>query len=180
MVAAANPNYASTKVIGTTGEGRNLVTLVLKTATAQRAVWIDCGIHAREWISPATCVGIIQKLTRDYNSGDADTVRFLSYYEVHFLPVHNPDGYEFSHTSTRLWRKNRRRNTGSTCLGVDLNRNYGYKWLVAGASTNPCSDTFAGSAANSEPETQAVINAINAQKDKWDAFLTIHSYGQWL
>ena len=33
-----------------------------KTPSAQKAVWIDCGIHAREWISPATCVYFIDKV----------------------------------------------------------------------------------------------------------------------
>ena len=38
--------------------------------------------------------------------------------------------YEFSHTTDRLWRKNRNPNPGTFgfCPGVDLNRNFGYKW----------------------------------------------------
>ena len=46
--------------------------------------------------------------------------------------------YEYSHTNYRLWRKNRRINSGNSCKGVDLNRNWGYQWGGAGASTNPC------------------------------------------
>ena len=30
----------------------------------------------------------------------------------------NPDGYEFSHTSNNLWRKSRKPNTGSACIGL--------------------------------------------------------------
>ena len=47
--------------------------------------------------------------------------------------------YEFSRTDdNRLWRKNRSKNPGSSCIGVDLNRNWGYKWGGKGADTDPC------------------------------------------
>ncbi|XP_047998309.1 carboxypeptidase B-like [Leguminivora glycinivorella] len=40
------------------------------------------------------------------------------------LPIANPDGYEFTHTSSRYWRKNRATGfmVGNMCAGVDLNR----------------------------------------------------------
>ena len=78
-----------------------------------------------------------------------------------------------------MWRKNRRPNSGSSCIGTDLNRNYGFKWLTGGSSTDPCSDTFAGPSADSELETKAVENYINLYRGQWASFLTIHSYGKW-
>lgn len=60
-----------------------------------------------------------------------------------------------------------------------MNRNYGYKWFTGGSSDLPCSDIYAGPAADSESETQAVENYINKYKGNWDTFLTIHTYGQW-
>lgn len=80
----------------------------------------------------------------------------------------------------RYWRKNRRVNAGSTCRGVDLNRNFGFKWNTGGSSNDPCSDTYHGGNADTEPETRAVQNAILAKSGQWDAFVTIHSYGQYL
>lgn len=59
-------------------------------------------------------------------------------------PLLNPDGYEYSHTNDRMWRKNRSPPpSGSSCWGVDLNRN----WDVIGfglgvVSSNPCSETY--------------------------------------
>jgi len=50
-VVKANPSLASTYIAGQTFEKRNLKVLVLKTASATKSVWIDCGIHAREWIT---------------------------------------------------------------------------------------------------------------------------------
>jgi hypothetical protein len=57
-----NRELASMYTAGKTYEGRDLNVIVLKTPTSQRAIWIDCGIHAREWVSPATCVYTINKV----------------------------------------------------------------------------------------------------------------------
>ena len=104
--------------------------------------------------------------------------------------------YEYTRTNkrNRYWRKNRGKNPGSNCIGVDLNRNWGYKWGGMGASTNPCrytirkkviilksffeetipdisfyfSDTYRGSKAFSEPETKAVRDFILRQRQKQD------------
>ncbi len=49
------------------------------------------GIHAREWISPAVGTFLIRQL--------ATTIEgrmYLRHFNVHAVPVLNPDGYEFS------------------------------------------------------------------------------------
>src|SRR3990172_2758111 len=64
-----------------------------------------------------------------------------------------------------MWRKNRRNNGG--CFGVDLNRNYPYGWgYDNGSSNNPCSDTYRGPSAGSEPESQAIRNFILPKQPK--------------
>ena len=64
---------------------------------------IDCGIHAREWVSPATCVYTINQLISDFRSNDTKTLAIFAKYEIHIMPLFNPDGYEYSITTTRLW-----------------------------------------------------------------------------
>jgi len=81
-----------------------------------------------------------------------------------------------SSNRARMWRKNRNNNGGSRCKGVDLNRNWNIKWGV-GASKNPCSETFMGKQAFSEPETQGLSNIMRAVAPI-DLFITFHSYGQ--
>ena len=83
--------------------------------------------------------------------------------ELWFVPVANPDGYDYTFTEgNRLWRKNLRDNDGDGQItgvdGVDLNRNFAYKWGYdnEGSSPDPSSDTYRGPAPNSEPETQAL------------------------
>jgi hypothetical protein len=61
-MVASNPSIASSYIAGQTFEKRNLKVIVIKSSTSQRKVWIDCGIHAREWVSPSTCIWIIDKV----------------------------------------------------------------------------------------------------------------------
>jgi len=178
-IADALPQVFKTEIIGQSIENRNLKIIKASTGNPKRKVWIDCGIHARERISPATCIYLIDYLKKGYESNDANVLTLLAHYQWEILPLVNPDGYEFARTTTPMWRKNRRVNSGTTCIGVDLNRNYGHFWMYAGASSNPCSDTYAGSKADSEPETQAVEKHIMKSNSDYDSFLTIHTYGLW-
>jgi hypothetical protein len=175
-----NPGFVSSYITGQTYENRDLNVIVLGASEGKRSIWMDCGIHAREWISPASCIYMIDKFLSEYKSGNAETVALLDHYEIHILPLMNPDGYEYSHNSYRYWRKNRKPNAGSSCIGTDLNRNSGYMWMTGGSSNNPCSDIFAGPGASSEAEIKGVQRALNSKLGNWDAYLTFHTYGQWI
>jgi carboxypeptidase A4 len=120
------------------------------------------GIHAREWISPASVTYIIKELVENrQNNLWADKMDF------YVVPVLNPDGYEYTHTNDRLWRKNRRNPQLGGCAGTDLNRNFGYKWGGLGSSKNPCAETYAGTAAFSEPESKAIRDYVTSQGNKF-------------
>ena len=56
-----------------------------------------------------------------------------------------------------MWRKNRKKNPTNN-YGVDLNRNYGYKWGFDdnGSSSTTNNETYRGTSPFSEPETQAI------------------------
>jgi hypothetical protein len=102
-----------------------------------------------------------------------------------FIPVVNPDGYEYNRTTNPngggLWRKNRR-NNGGGIYGVDLNRNYGpyHMWNApnGGSSTSPSSDTYRGPAQFSEPELQAIDAFMRSHNIK--SCLNYHTYGNYL
>lgn len=102
--------------------------------------------------------------------------KLLNKYDFWFMPVVNPDGYEHSHLSDRLWRKTR--SHSSRCTGVDPNRNYPYHWREAGASSNSCHDTYAGPKPLSEPETALLATTLNDNKDRIAMYLTLHAYSQ--
>lgn len=58
-------------------------------------------MHAREWIGPAVATFILSQLVKK------DSPKLLEMSDWAILPVVNPDGYEYSHTTDRLWRKTR-------------------------------------------------------------------------
>lgn len=123
-LAETYPNLCTVETIGNSVEGRPLKILRISSGNNRsnnqtKSVWVDGGIHAREWISPATVTYIINNFVLNYEN-EPQSVRDVDWY---FLPVVNPDGYEYSHMRDRLWRKNRAR--AGFCAGTDLNRNFG-------------------------------------------------------
>ena len=94
---------------------------ILKAGSGAPNVWIEAGIHAREWISPAMATYIIDSLLNN------DVDKFTNKLNFHIIVSANPDGYEYSRTTDRMWRKTRS-NHGSSCRGVDGNRNWGFHW----------------------------------------------------
>lgn len=136
-------------------------------------VVVDCGIHAREWVSPAFCQHLINELLATSGSAESwkNSVNWVIY------PLLNPDGYSFSWSDDRMWRKNRRVNSGTSCVGVDLNRNYDAKWNTFGSSSNPCHQTYHGTSSFSEPESTAHSNHMATVQSK-QAYLTFHSFSE--
>ncbi|MBW3880959.1 M14 family zinc carboxypeptidase, partial [Neisseria meningitidis] len=85
------------------------------------AVWLDTGIHAREWVSQATGVWTANKIATDYGT-DTSVTSLLDTMDIYMLIVANPDGYVYTHTNDRMWRKTRSKISGSVCRGVEPNR----------------------------------------------------------
>ncbi|XP_036378159.1 carboxypeptidase B [Megalops cyprinoides] len=180
-MASANPSLISKQVIGTTFEGRSMTVLKIgkKSSSTKPAIFLDCGIHAREWISPAFCQWFVNEAVSTYGS-DAEMTTLLDQMDVIVLPVFNIDGYVYTWTNNRMWRKTRSRRSGSSCIGADPNRNFDAGWCTTGASSNPCSDTYCGSKAESEVEVKAVADYIRQNLSIIKAYLTVHSYSQLL
>ena len=166
--------------IGNSYEGRDTKGITISGGAGRTAVWLDATIHAREWLGTATHLKITRHLIEDYAT-DAEVQRLLNTYDFHLLPVVNPDGYEYTWTNDRLWRKNRSPNPGSACDGTDLNRNFAEMWGNAGTSTSPCSETYGGSSAASEVETQNLQNELSRVGSTIHTSVHIHTYAQlWL
>ncbi len=158
-LVALYPNVVTPIVIGQSHEGRDIRGFVLSLGEAQDrpAILFNGCQHAREWISPMTVMYIGEELAKGAGA-DATITELLQRLEVIVIPVVNPDGFEHTYAAGgyRFWRKNRRDNGGS-CMGVDLNRNWGIDWN-GGQSTSedPCSDIYVGPGSMSEPEVQAL------------------------
>ncbi|XP_002710502.1 carboxypeptidase A6 [Oryctolagus cuniculus] len=167
--------------IGRSYEGRSLFILKLgrRSRAYKRAVWIDCGIHAREWIGPTFCQWFVKEALLTYRS-DPVMKTMLNHLYFYIMPVFNVDGYHFSWTHDRFWRKTRSRNSRFHCRGVDANRNWKVKWCAEGASVHPCDDTYCGPFPESEPEVKAVANFLRKHRKHIRAYLSFHAYAQML
>jgi len=157
--------------IGRSGEGRQLKVLKISSGPGRPALFLDGGMHAREWISPATMTYLAKQLTEKKTS-------LLAKWDVYLLPLVNPDGYEYSRTKDRLWRKTRSNPHLGNCSGVDLNRNFGYKWGGKGSSNKQCSEVYRGPRAFSEPESRAIKQFILKRRRNIKLYMTLHSYGK--
>ncbi|SFS17830.1 Immune inhibitor A peptidase M6 [Microbacterium sp. cf046] len=167
-IAAEHPDIAQFRVIGKTVQGKDIGAVrltknVAKTKDGKRPTTVYIGAqHAREWITPEMVRRLLSYYADSYGS-DRRIKSIVDTTELWFVPVANPDGYDFTFSEgQRLWRKNLRDNDGDGQIsvgdGVDLNRNYPTRWGYdnEGSSPDPASDTYRGPAPASEPETQAI------------------------
>jgi murein tripeptide amidase MpaA len=114
--------------------------------------------HAREHLTVEQALYTLRILTDEYGSTQQIT-NLVNSREIWMVFDMNPDGgeYDIATGSYRSWRKNRQPNSGSSNVGTDLNRNWGYRWGCCGGSSGSTgSETYRGPSAFSAPETQVV------------------------
>ncbi|MGV9499130.1 M14 family zinc carboxypeptidase [Streptomyces sp. NPDC003642] len=167
--AQENPDLTKVVSIGKTVKGQDILALKLTKGAkkskdgAKPAVLYMSNQHAREWITPEMTRRLMHHYLDNYTK-DRRVKKIVDSTELWFLISANPDGYDFTHAAdaNRMWRKNLRDVNGDGTIttgdGVDLNRNFAYKWGYdnEGSSPNPTSETYRGAGPNSEPETQAL------------------------
>ncbi|MBL0325596.1 MAG: fibronectin type III domain-containing protein [Cytophagaceae bacterium] len=180
------PNLISVKSsIGNTIEGRPIYMVKISdnpdVDESEPEVFLNAVHHAREPISLSQLIYFMWHVLENYGT-DPEITTMLNSSELYLVPVVNPDGYEYNRGTNPngggMWRKNRK-NNGNGTYGVDINRNYGYMWGLnnTGSSATTSSETYRGTAAFSEPETQAVRNFCNAHD--FVASMDFHSYGNY-
>jgi len=171
------PGVVTSVVGGSSYEGQEIKGVKVSFKAGNPVVIFEGGIHAREWIAPATVTYILNKLLTSDDPVIQDLARSFDYY---VFPIVNPDGYVYTHTTDRMWRKTRRPVANSLCYGADPNRNWDFHWMEAGASNDPCSDSFAGEFPFSENETRSLAEYFRGISDKLVAYLDFHSFSQLL
>lgn len=177
-LAKAYPKRVTVKTVGRSYEKRDMKVITIANGDGvanKKVILVDGGIHAREWIAPAGVLYMISQLVENYSAN----ANLLKNYDWVILPVVNPDGYEYTHTNSRMWRKTRKPVT-NTCSGTDGNRNFDFHWGEVGASSLSCADTFKGQTAFSEPETQVLRDLMLSLSGRAKFYLTLHSYGNYL
>ncbi|XP_058816378.1 zinc carboxypeptidase A 1-like [Topomyia yanbarensis] len=161
---------------GRSYENRTIKGVKVSYKSGNPGIFIEGGIHAREWISPATVTYILNQLL----TSEEKSVRHIAEnYDWYIFPSVNPDGYAYSHKTDRLWRKTRTPYPGG-CFGADPNRNWDYYWAEKGSSHRCTAESFAGSHPFSEIETKTLSDYINSLRGKIQTYITFHSYSQLL
>lgn len=113
--------------IGQSAEGRPIKAVeVSNNRSDSDFVWLDALTHAREWITGSTVVYLLDQIVAGpRSSSGSDLIHSKNFIVV---PVVNPDGYAFTWTSNRMWRKNRsksrQRSPDSKCVGVSRSRQF--------------------------------------------------------
>lgn len=165
----AHPHLTKVVSIGKTLLGQDILAVKLtkgarRTADgAKPSVLYVSNQHAREWITPEMTRRLLHYYLDNYGK-DPRVTKIVDTTELWFVISANPDGYDWTHNpdGDRLWRKNLRDNNGDGLYtsgdGVDLNRNFAYKWGYdnEGSSPSPASETYRGTGPSSEPETRAL------------------------
>jgi hypothetical protein len=189
-LASKYPGVTKLVRIGTTLQGREILALkVTQGARGQRdgrrpAVLFSATQHAREWIATEIDRRLMYHYIEGWANDDPQIKKLLQSTELWFVPVMNPDGYQYTFTNERLWRKNLRDNDGNgqttNADGVDPNRNYPehFKYDEEGSSKILSSQTYRGPGPASERETQAIIGL--SERVGFEFNVNYHSNGRWL
>ncbi len=180
--ATINPSIIRVYNAGRSYQGLDIIAVKISDNPTvdelEPATLFNGATHAREPMGTHLCMDYIKYLIDNYNR-DSIVTWFVRNREIYFIPVTNPDGYRYNSDSggaTSNWRKNRRVIVAPN-VGVDLNRNYGYRWGWdnTGSSNSPGSETYRGPSRFSEPETQGARDFFLPKKIRTQ--MDYHSYG---
>ena len=186
-IEASNPEIADLFSIGRSFEGRELwaarVSDHVETDEGEPEVLFDGGMHGREHMSTEMAVSLFRSLVEGYGATPRIT-RMVNRAEITIIFNLNPDGSEYDHSSgsIRSWRKNRQPTPGSTEIGTDINRNFGYQWGTNPLNASPSAWTYRGPAAWSTPEASAFKRYADGRvvggEQQIRAHVTFHQHGR--
>ncbi|CAB4255651.1 similar to Saccharomyces cerevisiae YHR132C ECM14 Putative metalloprotease with similarity to the zinc carboxypeptidase family, required for normal cell wall assembly [Maudiozyma barnettii] len=176
------PDFVKLEEIGTTPQGHSLNVVHISAHNYidnpdKKTIIITGGLHAREWISISTACYTMYELLLNYGK-DKKATKYLDSLDFIFVPVFNPDGYDYSWTTDRLWRKNRQATSIESCPGLDIDRSFGFQW--AKSHEFPCSESYNGEVPFEAQEAQYWdIYLREIKKDyKIFGYLDLHSYSE--
>jgi carboxypeptidase T len=185
---AAHPALALQSSLGTSYQGRAIPVIKISDNVAtdenEPEVLFTAHQHAREHLTVEMALYLLSELLDTYGS-DPRITNIVNSREIWIVPDMNPDGgeYDIATGSYRSWRKNRQPNAGSSAVGTDLNRNWGWQWGCCGGSSGSfSSETYRGAAPFSAPETQRVRDFVTSRviggAQQIKANIDFHTYSE--
>lgn len=179
----AFPKRTLLREIGRSRQGRPIMAIAIaddvQPDDPRPSVLLNGTHHGNEPLSTEFVLDAIQDLVEPERLRELSAIR--RHLVVWAVPVVNPDGnWGFFETTKRLGRKNGRDLDGDGRWtmrdGVDLNRNYPYKWGALGergSQSEPLSRYYRGDRPGSEPEVQAVMAL--ADRERFAASISYHT-----
>ncbi|CAK9437933.1 uncharacterized protein LODBEIA_P23110 [Lodderomyces beijingensis] len=182
LLQATYPDVIKVEEIGQTFEHRkyNVVHFSVPSEDIdhqdKKTLVITGGVHAREWISVSSTLYVIYELIQLYESFPNSKV--LTKLDFLFIPVSNPDGYEYTWTTDRLWRKNRQQTPVPNCFGIDIDHSYDYHWTKS--SDWACGEEYSGETPFEAFESRIWDNYLNETNAHHviSGYIDLHSYSQ--
>jgi hypothetical protein len=187
-VAAAFPALVSVSVAGQSYQGRNIYAIKISDNVGsdenEPEILFNAHLHAREHLTVEMALYLLNMFTGQYAT-DSRIRNVVDSREIWIMPDLNPDGgeYDIATGSYRSWRKNRQPNPGSSFVGTDLNRNFGYNWGCCGGSSGSfSSETYRGASPFSAPESAVVRNFVLSRRvggvQQIKANIDFHTYSE--
>ncbi len=187
-IVAAHPGIAKFVPFGKSYRGRDIWMLKISdnvnTDENEPEVLITGLTHAREHLTVEQSLAVIHWLVDGYGSNSRIT-NIVNSTELWIVPMLNPDGgqYDIHGGHYHFWRKNRQPTLGSSAIGTDINRNFGYRWgCCGGSSNNPYDIVYRGPHRFSTPEARAERDFVNSRivsgKQQIKLALSFHSFGE--
>lgn len=173
--------------IGKSYEGRDIPALRVgmrpdgdTSGHRREVVLVTGGLHAREWIGTSS---VNYAAWSFIQSVDKDLIvkKILERFDLVFIPILNPDGYEYTWEVDRLWRKSRQRTKMSYCPGFDLDHSFPYQWDSVEHQNEPCSESYGGDEPFQAIEAAELADWARNETEngsKFVGYLDLHSYSQ--
>ncbi|KAL5599020.1 hypothetical protein BROUX41_003662 [Berkeleyomyces rouxiae] len=188
LLQAMFPTHVHLVNIGTSFEGREITGIRIGINTdpsdesPRKTVLVTGGLHAREWVSISSVNYLAWSFATRYGR-DHVVTKIIESFDIVFIPVTNPDGFEYTWTTDRLWRKSRQPTAAPYCHGLDLDHTFSFGWDgTSELHKNPCSEAFAGSEPFQATETAQLAswarNVTESGSTKFISLIDLHSYSQ--
>jgi hypothetical protein len=188
QAAADHPTIVNKFSMGQSDEGRDLWAVKISDNPAadepEPEVFFDFHQHGNEHLAVEQGLYLLGLLTDEYDT-TPHIKSLVNSREIYIVFDVNPDGGEFDHATGSYvgWRKNRQPNSGTSAVGTDPNRNWGYRWGESGGSSGiPSSTTYRGPFPFSAPETAAIRDFVESREiggeQQITAQIDFHTYGE--
>ncbi|EAA27505.1 hypothetical protein GE21DRAFT_8032 [Neurospora crassa] len=181
------PSIAKMESIGDSYEGRPIHSFRIGDHSGDNAnngtrktILVTGGLHGREWISTSTVTYLLWSIITAYGK-ESMVTKLLKHFDIIFIPVVNPDGYDYTWKTDRLWRKTRQQTKVSWCHGFDLDQAFGSVSGQTNFQVDPCSESYGGDKPFQAVEATRLADWGRNQTEngvKFVGFLDLHSYSQ--